>query len=113
MEKFINKYPLEIEFTDYCGLKCESCVNPLLQEKGYLSRKNYEAILDYIFANKDKILYINFAGIGDMFLHPNINDFLEYFIQKFKDTNIHVLIPTKGQSLNDTHILLLKKMQDS
>lgn len=104
------KYPIEIELTDFCWLKCASCVNPLLKNKGFLSINDFEIIIDYIYKNKDNILYINFSWIGDVFLHKDFNLLIDLFIVKFKNTWVNVLIPTKWQSINVKHLETLKKI---
>ncbi len=105
------KHPIEIELTDFCSLQCESCVNPLLQNKGFISNKIYEDILEYIFQNKENILFINFSWIWDIFLHPKIIFLFDIFISKFKNTWIKVLIPTKWQSVKKDYFEIFEKMR--
>lgn len=107
------KYPIEIELTDFCSLSCVNCINPLLKNKGLMSYLDFENILNYLYDNIEYILYINFSWIGDIFLHPDIEKFLLCFIDKFKGTNIKVLIPTKGQSYRCELLPLFIKMRDS
>lgn len=108
-----NRYPIEIELTDHCWLKCDCCVNYLLSKKWFMSFDRYKSILDYIYNNKDNILFVNICGIGDIFLHPEIELFLELFIKTFKGTGIKLLLPTKWQSIKERHVLLLQKLQNS
>lgn len=107
------KYPIEIEFTDFCSLKCKYCINPLFLNKGFLSIANFDFILNYIYDNKEKILYINFSGIWDIFLHPKKNVFFKKIIKKFAQTNINILIPTKGNSLKKDDFEILQNMKSS
>lgn len=104
-----NKYPIEIEFTSYCWLKCNYCINWEIQNKLYLDIDNYNLFLDYVYNNIDNILYVNFSWIWDLFLHPKINLFLIMFIKKFKWTNLNVLISTKWITLNNINISILSK----
>lgn len=107
------RYPLEVEFTNFCSLKCKVCINRYFQERWNISLKFFQLIIDYIFQNKEKILYINFAWIGDIFMHPQITQFIEIFIEKFRWSGINILVPTKGQQINLKHIFLLKKLKES
>lgn len=109
----IVKYPIEIEFTDFCSLKCKSCINPFLNNKWFIWFQNYIFFLDYLFNNIGSILYINISWIGDIFLHPEIETLLNIFIDKFKNTQINVLLPTKWQSIKINHINILKKFNDN
>lgn len=106
-------YPIEIELTDFCWLKCKSCVNPLLKNKGFMSIDDYNKILDYIYKNLENILYVNFSWIWDIFLHRDILLFLDLFIDKFKYTWVSLLIPTKWQSITASHIEVLAKFKDN
>jgi len=107
------KYPLEIEFTNFCSLRCKVCINKDFIQRWNISFGTFQFILDYIDRNKEEILYVNFAWIGDIFMHPQINQFLKIFQERFKWSGIQVLIPTKGQKINLQHILFLKKLQKS
>lgn len=72
---------------------------------------DFQEILEYIYRNQRKILFINFSGIWDIFLHKDINIYFLRFLEKFEGTWIHVLIPTKGQSVSDSHLDLLRKFR--
>lgn len=113
LKNIMNKYPIEIEFTDFCWLKCNSCINPILSKKWNISLENYIFFLDYLYKNLDNILYIDLAWIWDIFLHPNISLLLEKFIDKFKDTWLNVLIPTKWQSIKEEHIKMFKEFKNN
>ena len=106
----IKKYPIEIEFTNLCWLKCLYCVNKNIVNKSYLSEEKYDLFLDYVYSNIDNILYINMAWIGDLFLHPKIDLFLLKFIKKFKNTNIDVLLSTKALNITK-YINILKQFK--
>jgi len=108
----IKRYPIEIELTNYCGLECVYCVNKDLTNKWYLEEGDYDLFLDYVLNNINNILYVNIAGIGDIFLHPNINNFLIKFIKTFKNTNIDVLLSTKGLTIGKS-INLLKQFKEN
>lgn len=75
-----------------------------------MSRDIFAHILWYLHDNIHSILYINFSWIWDIFLHKDINFFFWTFIKLFQNTNIHVLIPTKWQSITDKHLKMLKAM---
>ena len=59
---FMNvKYPIELELSSFCSLKCISCINSSIKSKTNISIENFDLILDYVFKNKDNILYINLS----------------------------------------------------
>lgn len=107
------KYPIEIELTDFCTLKCLNCVNPFLKNKWFMSQSDFIQILSYIYKNKDSILYINLSWIWDIFSHPKFIIFFELIIEKFSGTNINILIPTKLQQFKPEHITVLLKAKKS
>ena len=104
------KYPIELEITDYCGLKCFYCPNKDFKEKGIMKSEDFYNIIDYIYRNIDNISFLDLSGIWDIFLHPNIIDFLKYLSKKFSSTWFEILISTKGVSVTDEHISILKSL---
>lgn len=42
------KYPLEIELTNYCSLKCISCVSRDLNNRWFLSENHFDLIINFI-----------------------------------------------------------------
>ncbi len=104
------KYPLELEITDYCWLKCIYCPNKNYKKHFYLNKNVFYKIIDYIYLNKDNILFLDLSWIWDIFLHPNINDFLLYIFHKFKNTWLEVLIPTKWVAVTDKNLEILKRI---
>lgn len=107
------KYPIEIEITDFCSLKCKNCINPLLKNKGFISISMFDSILDYIYKNIENISYLNLSWIWDIFLHKDIKIIFEKILEKFAFTNINILIPTKWNIFCEENIVILKKMQNS
>lgn len=107
------KYPVELEFTDYCWLKCKSCPNKTLENKSFITQECFEEILSYIEHNKDEITFIDISGIWDAFLHPSFCQFLDAIGKKLQWSNIDILLPTKWQSVTQKHIDAIKIVIDS
>ena len=107
------KYPIELELSSYCGLRCKSCINSDLVKRKFIEAWDYRAIIDFLFLHKDCISFIDISGIWDAFLHPKISDFLEYFYNTFKWCNISVNFSQKWQAITEEHICILEKMQES
>ncbi len=106
------KYPIELEITDNCWLKCSYCPNKFYKDKGFMLEEDFYSIIDYIYANIDNILFLDLSGIWDIFLHPKIWVFLKYLSKKFSNTWFEILIPTKWVSINDKHISILQKISE-
>ena len=106
------KYPIELELTNYCLLKCEFCPNKDFKNRSFIDEKYFYKIIDYIYFNRNKILFLDLSWIWDVFLHPKIWDFLLYISKKFKNTNFEILIPTKWNSINYKHINVLKQIHN-
>lgn len=107
----IKKYPIEIELTNLCGLQCKYCINKDLPQKGFMDEVLFSRVLEYLYVNRKNILYINLSGIGDIFLHPKINQFLVQIIQQFSGTGMKILIATKGNFLSETALKILSHAQ--
>jgi hypothetical protein len=106
------KYPIEIEISDYCSLKCQCCPNKDFKVNWNISEENFHLALDYVYLNSEHISFLDLCWLWDIFLHPKIDNFLIYLAEKFKDREIKVLIPTKWISVNAKNINTLKKIKD-
>jgi len=94
------KYPLEIELTNYCSLKCISCVSRDLNNRWFLSENHFDLIINFIINNSNNIDFIAIAWLGDTFMHPKIMLYLDKLLM-LKDLNIPILIPTKWNTLTE------------
>lgn len=104
------KFAFEIEITSFCTLSCGICINKKLKNKNFLSRDLFIQIIDYLYLNKSSIIIIDLAWIWDIFLHKDIDFFLNYICDKFKSTDICILIPTKLSILSKKNISLLSRI---
>lgn len=104
------KYPIEIELTDNCTLKCEWCVNSFLENKWFISRVDFDKILDYIQKNLQHISYVNLSWIWDVFIHPDFSYFVDQICSKFQWKNFSLLIPNKWQAFNKKILKDLQKL---
>lgn len=109
----LEKYPIELELTNFCSLECKYCINKNLEKKWFIEEKNFLKILDYIFINRENILYLNLSWVGDIFLHPKINNFLIEIIKKFRWTGFKILLSTKWSFLTEQNIKILKKFWEN
>jgi len=103
------RYPIELELSDHCLLKCSCCPNKMYKDKWFMTFDRFKFIVDYLYKNLDNILFLDLSWIWDIFLHPEIDIFLLYLSDKFSKTWLNILIPTKGNSVTNKHIDLLKK----
>ncbi len=106
------KHPIEIEITDHCTLKCNCCPNKDYINKNHITDMDFYLIIDYIYTNREKILFLDLCGIWDIFLHPNICHYLEYIADKFEWTDLEILIPTKWSVIKQKHIKALEYLKN-
>ncbi len=109
----MEKYPIEIEISSYCWLRCKSCINSSLSKKVFVDSRDFKSIIDFLVKNKESISFIDISWIGDAFLHPEILAFLEYLYDSFSGYPIHLNFSQKGQKVWEEHIKILEKMKDS
>jgi hypothetical protein len=57
------KHPIEIEITDHCTLKCNCCPNKDYVNKNHISDMDFYLIIDYVYKNRKKILFLDLCGI--------------------------------------------------
>lgn len=103
------KYPIEIEITNKCLLKCNFCPNKSFINKWFMDFKLFKKLIDYILINKDNVLFLDFCWIWDIFLHPDFDLLFSYMESKLTNTWIKVLIPTKWNSITKNQLNLLHK----
>lgn len=82
MKKRFKK--IYIEITNVCNLSCPFCL-PTSRKKEYMSKENFEIILDKI---KDYTDYIYLHVKGEPLMHPDINELIELAHQKGFQVNI-------------------------
>lgn len=105
------RYPIELELTDYCPLKCVCCPNKDFKEKWYISDENFFLVINYIKNNLENILFLDLCWIWDIFLHPNLNDYLDYIWEKFWWTSLEILIPTKWVIISEKNLIKLQSLK--
>ncbi|MBC8551654.1 MAG: radical SAM protein [Candidatus Brocadiales bacterium] len=83
---------LEIELSNFCNLDCPFCYTSSLTRKRLLFPfEAYKKLVDYMDGKKLKPR-ISFSGDGEMFIHKQILDFVEYA----KERDFHVQIINNG-----------------
>gem|GEM_PF-4520485 len=55
------KYPIELELSSFCTLKCKSCINKDLEEKYFMKEEDFYKITDFLYKNIDELLCIDLA----------------------------------------------------
>jgi len=111
-DKNLNKNPqlfnLEIEVTSKCNEKCIHCYIPNENKKvnNHISFELFKSALDQ--AKDLNTLTVTLSG-GELFLHPQIIEILEY--TRMKDFKISIL--SNLTILNDSIIKTLKKISPS
>lgn len=103
------KYPIELEITSFCSLQCISCIHPSITSKHHVSEHDFDVMLDYVFENRENILYLNLSGVWDIFLHPEIEKLLLKIVKKFSGTGLNILISSKGTILKENALKILSK----
>lgn len=95
----IQKYPIEIEFTNNCWLRCISCISKKITNKWFLEENIYDKILNFLVYNHSEIEYITLWWLWDNFLHPKILEYLDK-LKLLGGYNMPILIPTKWINFN-------------
>lgn len=104
------KYPIEIEFTNNCALKCISCISKDYKNKWSISSKNFNTILEFLDKNLDDITYVTLGWLWDNLLHKDILILLDGF-KRFNKRELNILIPTKWNALTEEIILKLQELK--
>ncbi|NDK07665.1 radical SAM protein [Candidatus Gracilibacteria bacterium] len=91
---------IEIEITNYCTMECIVCPRKQLKSFSFLSFDNFRKIVSLLKeGNYEEIMV---CGLGDAFLHKEINDFMEYLFKEIPTINLFFM--TKGGSIKDFHL---------
>lgn len=69
-----------IEITTHCNLDCPVCLKNL-DEKGWMTRRTFEAIIENLIRCEGRIDVLNLSG-GEPTLHPELIDFLHLAREK-------------------------------
>jgi radical SAM protein with 4Fe4S-binding SPASM domain len=94
---FCNNPPIRVwvEPTNQCNLKCMSCANMLIKDKGFMDLNLFKKIIDQLSGYAFEIyLYMS----GESLLHPKIVEMINYAKKK----NLFVNISTNGTTLNNS-----------
>lgn len=74
----VPKVPLylDIEFTNYCNLKCKMCgTNYSNRPKGYMDDKTIKSIMTYLLLNPSTLVRV--IGWGEPTKHPDYNKYIQ------------------------------------
>jgi MoaA/NifB/PqqE/SkfB family radical SAM enzyme len=83
---------VDVEFTNYCNLRCVYCTSPLgLRPRGFMQRETFERFLEAI--KQLGVSRVNVVGNGESTLHPEFTS----FIRKLGRSIPYVWVLTNGQ----------------
>ena len=77
---------IEIELTSYCGMKCLVCAREELEQHTFLSEDNFKKIVDLLEEGAYEEVMV--CGLGDAFLHKEVNTFMDYLFSRLPDINL-------------------------
>jgi MoaA/NifB/PqqE/SkfB family radical SAM enzyme len=91
-----------INITGNCNLSCKYC---FFQPRTNIDMdfQSFKNVIDELV--NERVFFVNISG-GEPFLHPQINDILEYSHMKFS----HMVVLTNGMNISDDNFRLIKKI---
>lgn len=105
---------IEIFLTSYCTLNCEKCIAyiPYFKKKFHTPLELLKKDLDILFAGG--IDYINKLKLlgGEVFLYPDLTEYLEYLFKNYSDKFKEVRVGTNGTIFPKDDILMVLKKYD-
>jgi MoaA/NifB/PqqE/SkfB family radical SAM enzyme len=99
---------LEIELTSYCGMKCIVCPRGDLEKHTFLTFEHFKDII--LLAKEWSYEEIMVCGLGDAFLHPEIEKFMEYLFEEMP--RIHLFFMTKWLAITKRHLETIKSLNN-
>lgn len=91
---------IEIELTSYCWMNCIVCPRNEIQDNTFLSINNFKEI---VFLLKEwNYSEVMVCWLGDAFIHPDINYFMEYLFDNIPTINLFFM--TKWLAIKDYHL---------
>lgn len=99
---------LEIELTSYCGMKCIVCPRGDLEKHTFLTFWYFQEII--ALAKQWNYEEIMVCGLGDAFIHPEIEKFMEYLFRELP--KIHLFFMTKWLAIKPSHLETIKSLND-
>lgn len=99
---------LEIELTNYCWMSCLVCPRDKLENYWFLTFDNFKKIVELLYEwNYSEVMV---CWLWDAFIHPEINDFMEYLFLKIP--KIKLFFMTKWLALKEEHLLKIKDLKE-
>lgn len=92
--------------TTHCTLRCKDCIisMPYQKEKKHISLEKLKKDADLLFSKVDFIKYYGPAG-GEIFLYPELDQFLMYILRNFSKQIGTFLLITNATILPDEKIM--------
>jgi len=104
-QKILRKFEipyLEMFITTKCNLCCEACSNliPNYKDSKHIDKETIFKTLDKLICNIDRLYRLKLHG-GEVFLHPELSDIIEYVgkqkkIMSFRLTTNGTIIPNQN-----------------
>jgi MoaA/NifB/PqqE/SkfB family radical SAM enzyme len=95
-------HTLEIEATNQCNTRCLHCPHETItRPKGIMTWETFQTVADKVMALSQPQA-VDFAGMGEPTLNPNLYRFIEYFrgrVPTFITTNASALTPRNIEKL--------------
>lgn len=97
--------------TTYCSLNCKNCMMsiPYLKEKAHIDLEKLKQDADLLFKKVDFIKYYGPGG-GEIFLYPQLEEFLKYIIERYSKQIGTILLVTNATVLpNESLVKFIAK----
>jgi uncharacterized Fe-S cluster-containing radical SAM superfamily protein len=110
-QKILRKFEipyLEMFITTKCNLCCEACSNliPNYKDARHIDKETIFKVLDKLMCNIDRLYRLKLHG-GEVFLHPELSDIIEYVGKQHKILSFR--LTTNGTIIPNQDILDLIK----
>lgn len=101
---------LSLMVTTYCTLKCKDCIisMPYQKEKRHVPLSELKKDVELFFSKVDFVRYFGPGG-GEIFLYPNLDQFLEYVLSRFSKQIGEVLLISNATVLPNEKVLRVIK----
>ena len=88
---------VRIAFTTKCSAACTTCLNSTIKKHYTLSLDLFKSFINQILSlNIENPIAVSFFQIGEVYLHPNFIEMVEWAIPRLKDRGITTTIITNG-----------------
>lgn len=92
--------------TYHCSLRCKNCMGgfPYIKSPNKVSFEDFKQDVDILFSNIDYVMEFGIAG-GEMFLVKNLDDYISYVMENYKDKIYNCTMITNGTIIPNDRVL--------